>query len=128
MNYATRGVDNDKKLRWQFSVLLRHTPASVGEPYLNRTVRVFGPRALVGHTGQQCYERRKAQLPNGERRLVFFTSRIAHNAKSEHVESVALRGLHAQMSTFHRFDKGRVQESSRVAHSDTTVIADNVEG
>ena len=78
VNYATHGVGSDRKLRWQFSVLLRQMPATGGEPYLKIIVKVFGMRALVGHTGQKFLQKERLSYPmeNGE---LCFTSRIAHN-------------------------------------------------
>ena len=101
--------------------------------YLKIIVKVFGVSALVGHTGQKFLKDERLSY-TAEKGDVCFASCIAHSTKSEHLEPIALRALltggggitdalHAQMSAFHRFDKARVQESSRASNSDITSIS-----
>ena len=52
---ASDGTDDLSRLRLQLSVLLRRT-ARPGVAFWQRIVKVFGIRAVVGHTATRCLE------------------------------------------------------------------------
>ena len=47
---ASDGTEDLTKTRWQFSVLIRTSRGTRGETWWERIVKVFGTRAVVGHT------------------------------------------------------------------------------
>ena len=47
---ASDGTEDFTKMRWQFTVLIRTGHGKRGETWWGRIVKVFGIRAVVGHT------------------------------------------------------------------------------
>ena len=51
------------KIRWQFRVLLRIGVGKRHETWWNRIVKVFGLRAVVGHTAVGLFEHDRLMMP-----------------------------------------------------------------
>ena len=129
---ASDGTEDITKIRWQFSVLLKKVGNGPSDTWWQRIVRVYGVRAVVGHTAARFIEddRLFLRVENVEDEVF---SCFAHNTQITKLESVIKDGsapggdamtnaVHSQLFAFHMHDD-RVQESSRASALDATILS-----
>ena len=88
---ASDGTENLSRLRLQLSVLLRRT-ARPGVTCWQRIVKVFGIRAVVGHTATRCLEDDRLMLGLEGVDDDMFPC-IALNTEIRHLNSIIKTGL-----------------------------------
>ena len=131
---ASDGTEDLTKTRWQFSVLLSRDSRPKAS-FWQRIIKVFGIRAVVGHTAVGFLEDDRLQVPAVNVPDEVFAC-ITHNTYADNLESIITNGLlpggggithavHSQLSAFHIGDS-RLQESSH-GSTTTAVIHFNVE-
>ena len=131
---ASDGTEDLTKMRWQFSVMIRKGPRPRAS-FRQRIVKVFGIRAVVGHTAVGFLDADRLQVPAANVPDDAFAC-TAHNTYEENLESIITNGLlpggggitdavHSQLSAFHIGDN-RLQESSR-GSTTTAVIHFNIQ-
>ena len=95
-------------------------------------IQIFWINAIVGHTGPTVINDEGMGYPLDDDDLCFISC-IAHNTHTQHLESIAVRGLlprgggvtialRAQFFVFCTVDTGRLREPSRIRGSDAVVI------
>ena len=127
---ASDGTADLSNLVWQCAVLLKR-PARPGITSWQRIVKVFGIRAVVGHTATRCLEDDRLMLGLEGVDDDMFPC-IALNTEIRHLNSIIKNGLapggdgitqavHSQLSPFHLADE-RLQESSRASTTDAIIL------
>ena len=118
---ASDGTEDLHKMRWQFSIMIKkHSRPRAS--FWQRIVKVFGVRAVVGHTAVGFLEDDCLHVP-ANNVLDEACACIAHHTYEEKLESIIVNGLlpgrggitdavHSQLSAF-RIGDNRLQESSR---------------
>ena len=111
--------------------MVKNRPQKRGESLWDRIVRIFGIRAVVGHTGVTVLEVDRIMLPLTDVDDSVLSC-MAHNTIFSSLKSIFLNGLalggdgmtsavHSELSAFHRHDH-RVQASSGAGKSDVVIV------
>ena len=129
---ASDGAEDLTKMRWQFSVMIKKH-VRVGATLWEHIVKVFGARAVVGHTAVPFLEDDRLQMPAADVPSEL-CARIANNTQERHPHSSIVNGLmlggggitdavHSQLSAFD-IDDESLQESSRASSTSAVVLFD----
>ena len=86
------GTADLTKTRWQFSVLIRTGLGKRGATWWERVVKVFGIRAVVGHTAVGFLEDDRLLKPLSYVEDDVFPC-IAHNTQISYLSSIITNGL-----------------------------------
>jgi hypothetical protein len=129
---ASDGTEDMTKMRWQFSVLVRTSRGGRrGETWWDRIQKVFGIRAVVGHTAIGFLEDDRLLMPLSYVEDDVFSC-ITHNTRISYLTSIITHGLapggdgittavHSQLSALHMMDR-MLQESSRASTSNPITL------
>ena len=89
---ASDGTEDLTKTRWQFSVLMRSVSGQRNETWWRRVVKVFGTRAVVGHTAVGFFEDDRLQMPLSHIEDDTFPC-MPHTTKISYLEYIIRNGL-----------------------------------
>jgi hypothetical protein len=128
---ASDGTEDLTKTRWQFSILVRTGRGQRCETWWERIRKVFGIRAVVGHTAIGFLEDDRLLMPLSYVEGHVFSC-ITHNTRISYLSSIITNGLapggdgtttavRSQLSAFHMMDRS-LQESSRASTSDAIIL------
>ena len=115
---ASDGTEDLTRLRWQFGVLLRTISEWRHSTWWDRVVRIFGIRAVAGHTALGFIEDDRLLKPLTYVEDDIFSC-IAHNTKISYLSSIITNGIalggdgitsvvRSQLPAFHMMDN-RIQ-------------------
>ena len=97
---ASDGTEDLTKIRWPFSVMIKKH-VRVGTTLWERIVKVFGARAVLGHTAVPFLEDDRLQVSAASVPYEVFAC-IAHHTQEEHLHSIMVNGRFAWRGWNHR--------------------------